>query len=74
VVLKPEYLNMVYVTLFLALKRKRKKEHIIITCKDILTEINAFRSFANATSTYVEKSLKNIRMSIMETDPVSAKS
>ena len=41
------------------------------TCKDILTQVNAFGSFADTTSTNVKKPFKNIWMPIMETHPVS---
>ena len=39
------------------------------TCKDIFTNIDNTRGLANTTPRYVENSVKNIRMAIMQTNP-----
>lgn len=41
----------------------------IITSKDVLTQIDATRTLADASTGYVEDSIKHIWMTIMETNP-----
>jgi hypothetical protein len=50
-------------------KLQKKKQNTAPTSIDVFTDVYDPRSFTNPTPCYVKNSIKNIRVSIMHSDP-----